>query len=59
MLYEDPITTVRKRKLKWYRHITRSTGLAKMILRGHGTSREKERQTEKRDGKTTYQNRQD
>ena len=30
--YEDLITTVRKRKLRWYGHITRSTGLAKMVL---------------------------
>ena len=29
--YED-LTTVKKRKLRWYGHITRSTGLAKMIL---------------------------
>ena len=33
-LYEDRITTVRKRKLRWYGHITRKTGLAKMILQG-------------------------
>ena len=32
---EDLLTTVKKRKLRWYGHITRSTGLAKMIL--HGT----------------------
>ena len=32
--YEDIITTVRKLKLRWYGHITRSTGLAKMILQG-------------------------
>ena len=25
---------MRKRKLRWYGHITRSTGLAKMILQG-------------------------
>ena len=28
------ITTVRKRKLRWNWHITRSTGLAQMILQG-------------------------
>ena len=28
------LTTVRKRKLRWYGHITRSTGLVKMILQG-------------------------
>ena len=32
--YEDLITTVRKRILRWYRHITRSKGFAKMILQG-------------------------
>ena len=31
--YEDLITTIRC-KLRWYVHITRSTGLAKMILQG-------------------------
>ena len=31
--YED-LTTVKKRKLRWYGHKTRSTGLAKMILQG-------------------------
>ena len=30
--YEDVITTVRKRKLRWYEKITRSKGLAKMML---------------------------
>ena len=30
--YEDLITIVRKLKLRWYGHITRSKGLAKMIL---------------------------
>ena len=33
--HEDLLTTVKRRKLKWYRHVTRSTGLAKTIL--HGT----------------------
>ena len=32
--YEDLLTTVKKRKLRWYGHITISTGLAKMILQG-------------------------
>ena len=30
----DLITTVRKLKLRWYGHMTRSTGLAKMFLQG-------------------------
>ena len=32
--YEDLLTTVKKRKLQWYGHVTRSTGLAKTILQG-------------------------
>ena len=32
--YEDLLTTVEKPKLRWYGHVTRSTGLAKMILQG-------------------------
>ena len=33
-LYEDLLTTVKKRKLRWYGHKTRSIGLAKMIRQG-------------------------
>ena len=45
--YEDLITTVRKCKLRWY-GLTRSTGLAKIILQGtvqgeRGKGREKKR----------------
>ena len=32
--YEDLLTSVKRRKLKWYRHVTRSSGLAKIILQG-------------------------
>ena len=32
--YEDLLTTVKKRKLRWCGHKIRSTGLAKMILQG-------------------------
>ena len=39
--YEDLIHTVRPRKLRWYGHITRSTGLAKIIP--WGTYKEGER----------------
>ena len=44
--YEDLMTTVRKRKLRWYGHIIRSTGLAKMILQdtvGRRKGRQKKR----------------
>ena len=39
--HEDLLTTVKRRKLKWYGHITRSRGLAKTILQGivHGGRR--------------------
>ena len=30
----DLLTTVKRRKLKWYWHVTRSSGLAKTILQG-------------------------
>ena len=50
--YEDLITTVRKRKLTWYGHIKRPTGLAKIILQGTEGEREADR---KRYGKN-YQN---
>ena len=32
--YKDLITTVRKRTVRWYGDVTRSSGLAKMILQG-------------------------
>ena len=32
--YEDLLTLVKMRKLKWYGHVTRSSGLAKTILQG-------------------------
>ena len=32
--HEDLLTTVKKHKLHWYGHVSRSSGLAKTILRG-------------------------
>ena len=32
--YEDLLTSVKRRKLKWYGHVTRSSGLAKTNLQG-------------------------
>ena len=32
--YEDLLTSVERCKLKWYGHVTRSSGLAKTILQG-------------------------
>ena len=31
---EDPLTIVESRKLQWYGHVSRSSGLAKTILQG-------------------------
>ena len=30
--HEDPLTIVKRRKLQWYGHVSRSSGLAKTIL---------------------------
>ena len=32
--HEDPLTIVKRRKLKWYGHVSRSSGLAKTFLQG-------------------------
>ena len=32
--YEDLLTTMKRRKLRWFGHVTRSSGLAKTILQG-------------------------
>ena len=32
--HEDLLTIVKKRKLQWYGHVSRSSGLAKTILKG-------------------------
>ena len=32
--YEELMTTVRKRKLQWYGHVTKASGLSKTVLRG-------------------------
>ena len=32
--YEDLLTTVKKRKLRWFGHVTRSSGLCKKVLQG-------------------------
>ena len=33
-LHEDLLTIVKRRKLQWYGHVSRSLGLAKTILQG-------------------------
>ena len=32
--HEDPLTIAKRRKLQWYGHVSRSSGLAKSILQG-------------------------
>jgi hypothetical protein len=41
---------VKKRKMKWYGHVTRSKGLLEDNSAGNGAWREEERQTEKEMG---------
>ena len=51
--YEDLITSVKRRKLKWNGHVTRSSGLAKTILQGTVQGlRRRGRQTKRREDKT-------
>ena len=38
--HEDLLTVVKRRKLKWYGHVSRSSGLAKSILQGTVTEEE-------------------
>ena len=45
--HEDLLTIVKRRKLQWYGHVSRSSGLAKTILRGTVKGGKKTRQTEK------------
>ena len=33
-VHDDLLTIVKKRKLRWYGHISRSSGMAKTILQG-------------------------
>ena len=40
--YDDILTTLKKRKIKWFGHVSRSTGLAKTILQGTSARRDKE-----------------
>ena len=52
--YEDLPTSVKRHKLKWYGHITRSSGLAKTILQETVQGgRRRSRQSRGNDGKTT------
>ena len=49
--HEDLPTIVKRRKLQWYGHVSRSSGLAKNHLARHSERRKKTRQTEEEVGK--------
>ena len=49
--HEDLLTTVKRRKLQWYGHVSCSLGLAKTILQGHSERGKKTKQTEEEVGR--------
>ena len=49
--HEDLLTIVRPRKMQWYGHVPRSSGLAKTILQGTMKGGKKKRQTEEEMGR--------
>ena len=49
--YDELLTLVRKRKLRWFGHVSRSSGLAKTILQGTVKGKKKKRQTEEEVGR--------
>ena len=49
--HEDLLVNVKRRKLQWYGHISRSSGLAKTILQGTVKEFKKTRQTEEEVGR--------
>ena len=51
--YENLLTSVKRRKLKWYGHVTRSSVLAKTILQGLQFKEGDEEADRGNDGKTT------
>ena len=50
--HDDLLTMVKKRKLRWYGHVSRSSGMAKTILQGTVKGEENRRKGRK-DGKIT------
>ena len=53
--HEDLLTIVKRRKLQWYGHVSRSSGLAKTILQGT-VKGEEDKADRGRGGKTTSGN---
>ena len=53
--HEDLLTIIKRRKLQWYGHVSRSSGLAKTILQGT-VKRGKDKANKGTGGKTTSGN---
>ena len=49
--YDELLTLVKKRKLRWFGHVSRSSSLAKTILQGTVKGKRKKRQTEEEVGR--------
>ena len=49
--YDELLTLVKKRKLRWFGHVSRSSGLAKTVLQGTVKGKRKKRQTEEEVGR--------
>ena len=49
--YDELLTLVKKRKLRWFGHVSRSSGLAKNNPTGHSERKQKKRQTEEEVGR--------
>ena len=49
--YDELLTLVKKRKVSWFGHISRSSGLAKTLLQGTVKGKRKKRQTEEEVGR--------
>ena len=49
--YDELLTLVKKRKPRWFGHVSRSSGLAKTILQGTVKGKRKKRQTEEEVGR--------
>ena len=49
--YDELMTLVKKRKLRWFGHVSRSSGLAKTILQDTVKGKRKKKQTEKEVGR--------
>ena len=49
--YDELLALVKKRKLRWFGHVSRSSGLAKTII--HGTAKGKRKKADRRRGRKT------